>query len=154
EATERCLAIIRARDDELKAFTLVMADAAREQARQSDRELSAGHDRGPLHGVPLAIKDLLDVHNTVTTAASAVRASARPALFDAPSIAHLRAAGAVFVGKTNLHEFALGTTSDDSVFGAVRNPLDPSRSAGGSSGGSAVAVVTGMALGSVGTDTG
>jgi aspartyl-tRNA(Asn)/glutamyl-tRNA(Gln) amidotransferase subunit A len=154
EVSERCLAVIHARNDELKAFTLVMADAAREQARQADRELSAGYDRGLLHGVPLAIKDLIDVRDTVTTAASAVRTSAPAALFDAPAIAHLRAAGAVFVGKTNLHEFALGTTSEDSVFGAVRNPLDTSRSAGGSSGGSAVALVAGMALGSVGTDTG
>jgi aspartyl-tRNA(Asn)/glutamyl-tRNA(Gln) amidotransferase subunit A len=154
EITERCLTVIRARDDDLKAFTLVMAEAARSQARDADRELAAGHDRGLLHGVPIAIKDLIDVQDTVTTAASAVRTSAPPAQSDAPAIAHLRAAGAVFVGKTNLHEFALGTTSEDSVFGAVRNPLDRSRSAGGSSGGSAVAVVTGMALGSVGTDTG
>jgi aspartyl-tRNA(Asn)/glutamyl-tRNA(Gln) amidotransferase subunit A len=154
ETTERCLAVIRERNDDLKAFTFVMADAAREQARQADRELAAGRDRGPLHGVPLAIKDLIDVRDTVTTAASAVRASAAPASLDAPAIAHLRTAGAVFVGKTNLHEFALGTTSEDSVFGAVRNPRDTSRSAGGSSGGSAVSVFTGMALGSVGTDTG
>jgi aspartyl-tRNA(Asn)/glutamyl-tRNA(Gln) amidotransferase subunit A len=154
EATEQCLTIIHEKNDGLKAFTLVMGDSAREQARLADRELAAGHDRGPLHGVPIAIKDLIDVRDTVTTAASAVRASAPVAVVDAPSIAHLRAAGAVFIGKTNLHEFALGTTSEDSVFGAVRNPLDVSRSAGGSSGGSAVAVLTGMALGSVGTDTG
>jgi aspartyl-tRNA(Asn)/glutamyl-tRNA(Gln) amidotransferase subunit A len=154
EATERCLAVIRDRNDNLNAFTLVLADAAREQARQADRELVSGHDRGPLHGVPLAIKDLIDVRGTITTAASAVRISAAPASRDAAAVAYLRAAGAVFVGKTNLHEFALGTTSEDSAFGAVRNPLDSSRSAGGSSGGSAVAVVTGMALGSVGTDTG
>jgi aspartyl-tRNA(Asn)/glutamyl-tRNA(Gln) amidotransferase subunit A len=153
-ATEHCLDVIRERNDDFKAFTLVMADAAREQARQADRELAAGHDRGPLHGVPLAIKDLIDVRDTVTTAASAVRASAPPAKVDAAAIARLRAAGAVFVGKTNLHEFALGTTSEDSVFGAVRNPLDVSRSAGGSSGGSAVSIVTEMAFGSVGTDTG
>jgi aspartyl-tRNA(Asn)/glutamyl-tRNA(Gln) amidotransferase subunit A len=154
EATERCLAIVRERNDELKAFTLVMAETAREQARDADRELPAGKDRGPLHGVPIAIKDLIDIRDTVTTAASAVRTSAPPAIVDAPAIAHLRATGVVFVGKTNLHEFALGTTSEDSVFGAVKNPLDVSRSAGGSSGGSAVAVVTGMALASVGTDTG
>src|SRR5204863_183858 len=85
---------------------------------------------------------------------SAVRATAPAAGEDAPAVAHLRAAGAVFVGKTNLHEFALGTTSEDSVFGAVKNPLDTTRSAGGSSGGSAVSIVTGMALASVGTDTG
>src|SRR5207253_4347147 len=98
--------------------------------------------------------DLIDVRGTVTTAASAVRTTAAAADADAPAIAHLREGGAVFVGKTNLHEFALGTTSEDSVFGAVRNPFDTSRSAGGSSGGAAVSIVTGMALGSVGTVTG
>jgi aspartyl-tRNA(Asn)/glutamyl-tRNA(Gln) amidotransferase subunit A len=154
EATERCLARIRASNHELNAFILVMADEALQQARHADRDLSDGRDRGPLHGVPMSIKDLIDVRGTQTTAASAVRASAPPATDDAPTVAHLRAAGAVFVGKTNLHEFALGTTSEDSAFGAVRNPLDTSRSAGGSSGGSAASIVSGMALASVGTDTG
>jgi len=153
-ATRACLAKIRERNGELRAFTLVLEKEALEQAREADRELSHGRDRGPLHGVPISIKDLIDVQGTVTTAASAVRVSEPPAREDAPSIAHLRAAGAVFVGKTNLHEFALGTTSEDSVFGAVKNPIDPTRSAGGSSGGSAVSIVTGMALASVGTDTG
>ncbi len=153
-ATLACLDRIRERNDELRAFTLVLEKEALEQARQADRELAAGHDRGPLHGVPISIKDLIDVRGTVTTAASAVRQSAPAATSDAPAIAHVRDAGAVFVGKTNLHEFALGTTSEDTVFGAVRNPLDTTRSAGGSSGGSAVSIVTGMALASVGTDTG
>lgn len=153
-ATEQCLARIYDRNDALNAFTLVMGDSALEQARRSDRELAAGHDRGPLHGVPVSVKDLIDVRGTVTSAASAVRASAPPALADAQAIAHLRTAGAVLVGKTNLHEFALGTTCEDSAFGVVRNPLDTTRSAGGSSGGSAVSVATGMALASVGTDTG
>ena len=154
EATERCLASIAARNQELHAFTLVMADEARAQARQADRDLAQGRDRGPLHGVPMSIKDLIDVRGTVTSAASAVRASEPPATEDAPAIAHLRSAGAVFVGKTNLHEFAMGTTSEDSAFGAVRNPLDTSRSAGGSSGGSAASIAADMALASVGTDTG
>jgi len=157
QATTRCLERIAADNDRLRAFTLVMAGDALAQARQADRELADGRDRGPLHGVPVSIKDLFDVRGTVTTAASAVRtgAAAAPAAdADAPAVAHLREAGAVFVGKTNLHEFALGTTSEDTVFGAVRNPLDVTRSAGGSSGGSAVSIVTGMALASVGTDTG
>jgi aspartyl-tRNA(Asn)/glutamyl-tRNA(Gln) amidotransferase subunit A len=93
------------------------------------------------------------VQGTPTTAASRVR-TAQPATADAPAIANLRTAGAVFVGKTNLHEYALGTTSEDSAFGAVRNPIDPGRSAGGSSGGSAVSVAADMAFASVGTDTG
>jgi aspartyl-tRNA(Asn)/glutamyl-tRNA(Gln) amidotransferase subunit A len=150
---ERCLAQIEARNSATNAFILVMADEARRQAREADREFAAGRDRGPLHGVPLSIKDLMDVRGTETTAASRVRVG-RVASQDAPCVASLRAAGAVFVGKTNLHEFALGTTSGDSAFGAVRNPLDPTRSPGGSSGGSAVSVATGMALATVGTDTG
>src|SRR5665213_979281 len=154
EATEHCLANIHARNGELNTFTLVMADEAREQARNADRAWSEGHDHGPLHGVPISIKDLIDVRGVRTSAASAVRASAPPAAEDAAVVAHLRAAGAVFVGKTNLHEFALGTTSEDSAFGAVKNPLDTSRSAGGSSGGSAASIVSEMALASIGTDTG
>jgi aspartyl-tRNA(Asn)/glutamyl-tRNA(Gln) amidotransferase subunit A len=153
EMTEACLARIEAGNPATNAFILVMADQARRQAREADRELGAGHDRGALHGVPLSIKDLIDVTGTVTTAASRVR-TPPVAEADAVAIAHLRAAGAVFVGKTNLHEFALGTTSEDSAFGPVRNPLDTTRSAGGSSGGSAVSVAAGMALASIGTDTG
>ena len=152
--TERCLSNIRERNDALKAFTLVMAETAMEDARQADRERAAGRDRGPLHGVPVSIKDIIDVKGTVTTAASAVRESAPAAAADAPAVASLRAAGAVIIGKTNLHEFALGTTCEDSAFGIVRNPIDITRSAGGSSGGSAVSVVTGMALATLGTDTG
>ena len=153
EVTEGCLRQIEADNSKLNAFILVMADEARRQAREADRELAAGRDRGPLHGVPLSIKDLIDMRGTATTAASRVR-DGHIAERDAPAVAHLRAAGAVFVGKTNLHEFAFGTTSEESAFGPVRNPLNPTRSAGGSSGGSAVSVATGMALASIGTDTG
>src|SRR5207248_6092751 len=118
-----------------------------------DAELAAGRDRGPLHGVPISIKDLLDIQGTPTTAASRVR-EGHQAERDAPTIAYLRQAGAVIVGKTNLHEFAFGTTSEDSAFGPARNPHDPERSPGGSSGGSAASIVAGMALASIGTDTG
>jgi len=150
---EQCLAQIEARNPATNAFILVMADEARRQAREADRELAEGRDRGPLHGVPVSIKDLMDVRGTETTAASRVRVG-RTASQAAPCVASLRSGGAVFVGKTNLHEYALGTTSGDSAFGAVRNPLDLTRSPGGSSGGSAVSVATGMALATVGTDTG
>jgi aspartyl-tRNA(Asn)/glutamyl-tRNA(Gln) amidotransferase subunit A len=153
EMVERCLARIAESNQATNAFILVMTEEARRQAGEADRQLAAGHDRGPLHGVPLSIKDLMDVRGTETTAASRVRVGAL-AREDAPCVAHLRAAGAVFIGKTNLHEYALGTTSGDSAFGAVRNPLDTTRSPGGSSGGSAVSVATGMALATVGTDTG
>ena len=137
----------------LNAFITVMADQARRQAEDADRELAAGRDRGPLHGVPIAIKDLIDIEGLPTTAASRVR-EGHVAPADAVAITRLRQAGAVIVGKTNLHEFAYGTTSEDSAFGPVRNPHDPARSPGGSSGGSAVAVAAGMALAALGTDTG
>jgi aspartyl-tRNA(Asn)/glutamyl-tRNA(Gln) amidotransferase subunit A len=151
--TNECLDRIAADNPRLNAFILVMADDARRQAREADREIAAGRDRGPLHGVPISIKDVLDVQGVATTAASRVR-EGHIAHSDAPAIAHLRQAGAVFVGKTNLHEFAFGTTNEDSAFGPARNPHDPSRSPGGSSGGSAASVATGMALATIGTDTG
>src|SRR3954449_6502114 len=151
--TEGCLRRIEANNPQLNAFIIVTADDALRQAREADRELAAGHDRGPLHGVPLSIKDLLDIRGVPTTAASRVR-NGHVAARDAPAVAHLRQAGAVFVGKTNLHEFAFGTTNEESAFGAARNPYDRSRSPGGSSGGSAISVAAGMALATVGTDTG
>jgi aspartyl-tRNA(Asn)/glutamyl-tRNA(Gln) amidotransferase subunit A len=153
DVVEACLQRIDAENPRLNAFILVMAEEARRQALDADRELAAGRDRGPLHGVPVSIKDLFDVRGTPTTAASRVR-EGHVAAEDAPAIAHLREAGAVFVGKTNLHEFALGTTSEDSAFGAVHHPADPARSPGGSSGGSAVSVAAGMAWASIGSDTG
>ena len=151
--TDECLQRIEADDHRLNAFILVLADEARRQAREADRELAAGHDRGPLHGVPISIKDLIDAAGTPTTAASRVRAG-HVADRDAPVIASLRQAGAVFVGKTNLHEFALGTTSEDSAFGPARNPYDVTRSPGGSSGGAGISVAAGMAVAAIGTDTG
>src|SRR3954452_15111269 len=151
--TEGCLRRIEADNPQLNAFIIVMADDALRQAREADRELAAGHDRGPLHGVPISIKDLLDIRGLPTTAASRVR-EGHVAQRDAPAIAHLRQAGAVFVGKTNLHEFAFGTTNEDSAFGPARNPYDPNRSPGGSSGGSAASVAAAMAFATIGTDTG
>jgi aspartyl-tRNA(Asn)/glutamyl-tRNA(Gln) amidotransferase subunit A len=153
EVTVRCLQRIDTDNSRLNAFILVMADEARREAQALDREIAAGRDRGPLHGVPISIKDLLDVRGTATTAASRVR-DGHVADRDAPAIAHLRQAGAVFIGKTNLHEFAFGTTNEDSAFGPARNPHDPARSPGGSSGGSAASVAAGMALATIGTDTG
>ena len=153
EATEACLRRVDADNPRLNAFILVMADEARRQARDADRELADGRDRGPLHGVPISVKDLFDLRGLPTTAASRVR-EGHVAVRDASSMAHLRMAGAVFIGKTNLHEFAFGTTNEDSAFGPARNPHDPSRSPGGSSGGSAASVAAGMALATIATDTG
>jgi aspartyl-tRNA(Asn)/glutamyl-tRNA(Gln) amidotransferase subunit A len=153
QVTEECLRRIDADNPRLNAFILVMADEARLQAREADREIAAGHDRGALHGVPISVKDLYDIRGTATTAASRVR-EGHVARRDAQAVAHLRQAGAVFVGKTNLHEFAFGTTNEDSAFGPARNPHDASRSPGGSSGGSAASVAAGMALATLGTCTG
>ncbi|HUR35377.1 MAG TPA: amidase [Vicinamibacterales bacterium] len=153
ELVEECLRRIDADNGRLNAFILVMDDEARRHATAADRELANGIDRGPLHGMPISVKDLFDIAGTVTTAGSRVR-DGIVATRDAAAIANLKRAGAVIIGKTNLHEFAFGTTNEDSAFGLVRHPVDGSRSPGGSSGGSAVSVVAGMALATLGTDTG
>src|SRR5262245_9426922 len=152
ETTEACLRRIES-NAHLNAFILVMKDAARRQAQEADREIAAGRDRGVLHGAPISVKDLFDIQGTATTAASRVR-EGHLAAADAPVIARLRQAGAVLIGKTNLHEFAFGTTNEDSAYGPARHPSDPARSPGGSSGGSAASVAAGMALATLGTDTG
>lgn len=151
--TEACLARIAETDSSINAYITVLGDQARAQAREADREIAAGQYRGPLHGVPISLKDLIDLQGTPTTAASRVRAG-HVASTDAVVTARLRTAGAVFVGKTNLHEFAFGTTNEDSAYGPVHHPLDLSRSPGGSSGGSAASVLADMAYASIGTDTG
>lgn len=153
ELLEASLQAIRHHDAPSHAFIRVDADTARAAAQEADAELADGIDRGPLHGLPVSLKDLIDVAGQPTTAASRVRAD-HMATQDAVVTTRLAAAGAVLLGKTNLHEFALGTTCEDSAYGPVLNPRDLTRSAGGSSGGSAVAVATGMGLASVGTDTG
>ena len=151
--TEECLDRVRQLNPTLNAFILVTADQALAEARTADKEIAGGRHRGPLHGIPMSLKDLVDLAGTPTTAGSRVREHDM-ATADATVTRHLKDAGAVLVGKTNLHEFAFGTTTEDSGFGLARNPIDPSRSPGGSSGGSAIAVATGMSLGTVGTDTG
>ncbi len=151
DLVRRCLDRIEARM-ELNAFITVMADSAVGAAEAAEREIKSGRYRGPLHGIPISVKDLIDVAGTPTTSGSAV--PPRLATRDAPIVSRLRDAGAIIIGKTNLHEFAFGTTSEESAFGPVHHPKDLSRSAGGSSSGAAVALVEGMCFGSVGTDTG
>ncbi len=151
--TQACLGEIDTHNAELRAFITVTADEALAHARALDAETAAGRTRGPLHGIPISLKDLIDQRGVPTTAASRVR-DGHVAADDAPVTRRLRDAGAVLIGKTNLHEFAFGTTSDETAYGPVRNPHDPSRSPGGSSGGSAAAIVTGMSVASIGTDTG
>jgi aspartyl-tRNA(Asn)/glutamyl-tRNA(Gln) amidotransferase subunit A len=152
-ATLDCLGRIAERNPSINAYIAVLADQALAQAKQADAELAAGQDRGPLHGVPISLKDIIDLEGVPTTAASTVR-NGHIAARDSTVVARLREAGAVFLGKANLHEFAFGTTNEDSAFGPVRHPLDPNRSPGGSSGGSAAGVMDGMAYASIGTDTG
>jgi aspartyl-tRNA(Asn)/glutamyl-tRNA(Gln) amidotransferase subunit A len=152
DLTRACLDRIAAVDGDLRAFITVTADRALADAARAGQEIAAGRYRGALHGIPVSLKDLVDVEGTPTTSGSAVPPR-RPDR-DAPVAANLRRAGAVIVGKTNLHEFAFGTTSDETAFGAVHNPYDPSRSAGGSSGGAAVSIVEHMCYAAVGTDTG
>ena len=146
-----CLARIESQR-KLNAFITVLAESALAEAAQAEADIAAGRYRGPLHGIPVSIKDIIDVAGVPTTSASKVPAI-HPAK-DAPVVWRLREAGAVIIGKTNLHEFAFGTTTEDSAFGPVHNPHDFDRSAGGSSSGAAVALVEGMCLGSIGTDTG
>jgi aspartyl-tRNA(Asn)/glutamyl-tRNA(Gln) amidotransferase subunit A len=153
ELTRECLARIEHRNPTLNAFITVFAEQAIEDARAADRDIASGRYRGPLHGIPVSLKDLIDVAGAPTTAGSRVRAQ-HVAARDAEVTGRLRAAGAIVIGKTNLHEFAFGTTSEDSAFGPVRHPLDPGRSPGGSSGGSGAAVADGMSYASLGTDTG
>lgn len=151
--TEDCLARIAQLNPTLNAFITVTADEALAAAREADRAIAGGRHRGPLHGIPVSLKDLVDQKGVRTSAGSLVRRD-HVAAGDATVTRHLREAGAVLVGKTNLHEFAFGTTTEESGFGLARNPHDTTRSPGGSSGGSAIAIATGMSLGTVGTDTG
>ncbi len=153
DVTEACLERIAAGNARLNAFITVLAAEARADALRADAEIAAGRYRGPLHGVPISLKDLIDLAGAPTTAASRVL-DGHVATADAAVSSRLRSAGVVFLGKCNLHEFAFGTTSEDSAFGPVRNPWDTTRGAGGSSGGSAAAVVAGMGAASIGTDTG
>ncbi len=137
----------------MRAFITVTAEQALEQARQADRELAMGQDRGPFHGVPVALKDLFYTKGVPTTAGSKVYQNFLPE-YNATVVEKLLAAGAVLLGKLNMHEFAYGITSANPHFGAVHNPWSPRHSPGGSSGGSAAAVATHMVFMAMGTDTG
>jgi len=152
ELTRECLARIERLDPTLNAFITVTAELALEQARRAEAEIIGGNYRGPLHGVPIAVKDLFDTEGVRTTAASNQYRERVPAK-DAEVVQRLKRAGAVIVGKTNMHEFAFGMSGVVSAFGPTRNPWNPERIAGGSSSGSAAAVAAGMCVAALGSDT-
>lgn len=153
ELTRACLARIEARNPALNAFVTVVPERALEEAARAEAELLAGQHRGPLHGIPVGLKDLYDTAGIETAAGSAVLRGRVPDR-DAAAVARLREAGAVILGKTNTHEFAWGTTTNNPHTGPTRNPWAPDRIPGGSSGGSGAAVAARLCPAALGTDTG
>ncbi len=151
--TDSVLERVEITEPKLNAYITVTADLAREQAAAADVELKAGRDRGPLHGIPFALKDLYDTAGIPTTGGSGFLRDRVPQE-DAVVTAKLKQAGMVLTGKLNLHEFAFGTTSTNQHFGAVHNPWNPDHVPGGSSGGSGAAIAVGSCLGTLGSDTG
>ena len=152
ELTQACLDRIGRHDKLINAYITVMRDPALAAARQAESEIRRGRRRGPLHGIPIALKDNIDTAGVLTTAASGVFRDRVPTE-DAEVVTRLTRAGAVLLGKLNLHEFALGGTSSVTYYGAVRNPWATDRVPGGSSGGSAAAVAADMCFAALGTDT-
>ena len=152
DATKACLYRIEKLGRALNCFITVLGESALRAAEESESRYSAGTPLGPLDGIPIAVKDVFYITGVRCTAGSRILAE-NIASYDSTAVRRLKEQGAVMVGTTNLHEFAAGVTSDNPNFGPVRNPWDHDRVAGGSSGGSAVAVATGMAVGAIGTDT-
>jgi aspartyl-tRNA(Asn)/glutamyl-tRNA(Gln) amidotransferase subunit A len=152
EITRDCVQQIEKLNPYLNAFITVTAESALAEAREAEAEIGRGEWRGPLHGIPLSLKDLIDTAGVRTTSASALHEHRVPTK-DAEVVRRLRQAGAVMLGKNNLHEFAYGGSSLISHFGDAHNPWDVGRITGGSSGGSAATVVAGMAYAAIGTDT-
>jgi len=153
EVLEQHLARITERESEIHAFNLVTTEQARATAQQVDADIKAGKPVGPLAGVPVALKDNMCTRGIETTCSSKILEGWKPP-YDATVVTRLQQAGAVMVGKTNLDEFAMGSSTENSAFGPTKNPLDTSRVPGGSSGGSAAAVAAGFAATSLGSDTG
>jgi aspartyl-tRNA(Asn)/glutamyl-tRNA(Gln) amidotransferase subunit A len=153
ELAQACIGRIERLNPQLNAFITVTAESALAEARQAEAEIGQGHWRGALHGIPIALKDLVDTSGVRTTAGSGLFKDRIP-VEDAEVVRRLKAAGAVFLGKLNMHEFAYGGSSAISYFGPVRNPWNPDHCPGGSSGGSAAAVAASLCFGAIGSDTG
>jgi len=152
ELTEACLAEIKKRDDELHAFLTVTDELALQQAVEADKRIHSG-EAGPLTGIPIAVKDNIVIDGVRTTGGSKILDN-YTAIYDATVITRLKKAGAVFVGKTNMDEFAMGSSTENSAYAKTANPHDRTRTPGGSSGGSAAAVAADLCLGALGSDTG
>lgn len=153
EVLDQHLARINEREHDIHAFNLVTTEQARATAQQVDADIKAGKKLGPLAGVPIALKDNMCTRGIETTCSSKILEGWKPP-YDATVVTRLQQAGAVMVGKTNLDEFAMGSSTENSAFGPTKNPLDTTRVPGGSSGGSAAAVAAGFAAASLGSDTG
>lgn len=153
ELTRLTLDRIEKLDKKLKSYITVTSEAALAEAATAEKEIASGQYRGSLHGIPISIKDMFATRGVRTTCGSKVLGDWVPD-HDATAVARLRAAGAVIVGKTNMHEFAYGVTSDNQFYGAVHNPWDLKLVPGGSSGGSGAAVASGLCFASLGSDTG
>jgi len=153
ELVDAALARIERWNSRLHVFLTVLGEQARREAQRAEREIRAGRARGPLHGIPISLKDNFWTRGVRTTAGSTILADFVPDR-DSDAAARLAEAGAILLGKTNMHEFAYGITGENPHYGSSRNPRAPERISGGSSGGSAVAVATGMGFASLGTDTG
>ena len=153
ELAEEALARIAERNPLLNAFRLVLDNEARTAAREAEAEIAGGHYRGPLHGIPIAVKDLFAMTGTPTTAGSLILADSVTD-FDSAVVERLKAAGAVIVGKTNMSEFAYSGASNNAHYGPTHNPWNPEHDTGGSSSGSGAAVADGMVFGALGSDTG
>ncbi|MGH2686078.1 MAG: amidase, partial [Actinomycetota bacterium] len=153
EVVDEHLAAIEAREGELHTLNLVLADEARAAADEIDRRVAAGDDPGPLAGVPVGLKDNMCTRGIPTTCSSKILDGWRPP-YSATVVERVAAAGGIPIGKTNLDEFAMGSSTENSAFGPTRNPRNPARVPGGSSGGSAAAVAARFAAVGLGSDTG
>jgi len=153
DLTTACLKQVAELNPKLNAFITVTAESARREAAAADAEIRSGKYRGPLHGIPISIKDVFATRGVRTTAGSKILSNWIPD-HDATAVARLRAAGAILLGKNHMHEFAYGVTSDNPHYGPARNPWNPTLVPGGSSGGSGIAVATSMSFASLASDTG